>query len=303
MGEQDPLLAQTRMARAARHALLGIGLRPLIEFFGSHPPAEGLDNLADLQPPFLLAANHSSHMDTPLVLLSLPPRLRSRTLVAAAADYFFAGKKPGLSAFVSMAVGAVPIERRHASRKSMDRIKTVLEEGWCLLLYPEGTRTPDGRLYRGKTGAARIALEARVPVVPVGITGTYDALPSGRSRPQVANVSVTFGRPLSFERFYDTPFDQNFLLRATTDRIMYEIMRLTGQVYVDEYGERAKSRRTAKPAGSAPEQAAAGAGPLAEDASASDEDDEAPEVGSASDGEDEFPGVPEVPGQASGASR
>lgn len=247
MGEQDPLLAQTRMARAARHALLGVGLRPLIEFFGSHPPAEGLENLADLQPPFLVAANHSSHMDTPLVLLSLPPRLRSRTLVAAAADYFFASKKPGLSAFVSMAVGAVPIERRHATRKGMDRIKSVLEEGWCLLLYPEGTRTPDGRLYRGKTGAARIALETRVPVVPVGITGTYDALPSGRSRPQVANVSVAFGKPLTFERFYDAPFDQNFLLRAITDRIMYEIMRLTGQVYVDEYGERAKSRRTAKP--------------------------------------------------------
>jgi len=230
----DVAWARGKPARAANRVILGGVLRPLVAFYG-HPQTAGVENLEGLEPPFILCANHSSHMDTPLVLLALPKRLRRRTLVAAAADYFFSNRlKGGLTA---LAVGAVPIERRRPTRETMERVRRLLGEGWALLVYPEGTRTPDGRLYRGKTGVARIALEGGFPVVPVGVKGTFEAFPADRRMPRRAEVEVRFGKPIRFERYRDRPMDQ-FVLRSVTDEIMYEIMLLTGQEYVDEYSRR-----------------------------------------------------------------
>ena len=202
-----------------------------------HPEVTGLDNLTDLDPPLILAANHSSHMDTPLILNSLPKELRHRTLVAAASDYFFTSRALGL--FVSLAVGAVPMDRRAASRQTMDKVDNLLEQKWCLVIYPEGSRTLDGRLYRGKTGIARLALSARAAIVPVGIVGTYNAMPAGRSWPVRHRVKVNFGKPLTFDRYKLGVADQ-LVLRAITNQVMYEIMMLTGQTYVDEYVGRAR---------------------------------------------------------------
>lgn len=229
--EDDRLLAQGVSARMTRAVLLNGIFRPIINYY-VHPDVTGLENLDAVQPPFLLAPNHSSHMDTPLVLMSLPAHLRRRTLVAAASDYFFA--KRWLGTFVSVAVGAVPMERRSANRQSMSRVTRLLSEGWCIMMYPEGSRTRDGQLYRGKTGIARLALEANVPVIPVGITGTYQAMPSGRSWPVPGVVQVRFGKPLTFER-YTLGTTNQMVLRAIADQIMYEIMSLTGLTYVDEY--------------------------------------------------------------------
>jgi 1-acyl-sn-glycerol-3-phosphate acyltransferase len=235
----ERLLPQKFGAGLARGFFLGGALRPVINHY-VHPEVTGLENLADLSPPLILAANHSSHMDTPLIVNSLPKELRHRTLVAAASDYFFSSRMLGL--FVSLAVGAVPMDRRVASRQTMDKVDDLLEQKWCLVIYPEGSRTIDGRLYRGKTGIARLALSAHAPIVPVGIVGTYNAMPAGRSWPVPHRVQVHFGKPLTFDRYRLGVADQ-LVLRAITDQVMYEIMMLTGQTYVDEYVSRAKARQ------------------------------------------------------------
>jgi len=236
----DRLLPQKFGAGVARGFFLNGALRPAIRHY-VHPEVTGLDNLADLSPPLILAVNHSSHMDTPLVLNSLPKELRHRTLVAAASDYFFSSRVLGL--FVSLAIGAIPMDRRAASRQTMDKVDQLLEQDWCLVVFPEGSRTIDGRLYRGKTGIARLALSARAPIVPVGLVGTYNAMPAGRSWPKTGHVQVHFGKPLTFDRYRLGVADQ-LVLRAITDQVMYEIMMLTGQTYVDEYVSRAKARQS-----------------------------------------------------------
>jgi 1-acyl-sn-glycerol-3-phosphate acyltransferase len=236
----ERLLPQKFGAGLARGFFLGGTLRPVINHY-VHPEVTGLENLADLDPPLILASNHSSHMDTPLIVNSLPKELRHRTLVAAASDYFFSSRMLGL--FVSLAVGAVPMDRRAASRQTMNRVDDLLEQKWCLVIYPEGSRTIDGRLYRGKTGIARLALSAHAPIVPVGIVGTYNAMPAGRSWPVRHRVQVHFGKPLTFDRYRLGVADQ-LVLRAITDQVMYEIMMLTGQTYVDEYVSRAKARQS-----------------------------------------------------------
>ena len=147
-------------------------------------------------------------------------------------------------------MGAVPMDRRAVSKQTMDKVDSLLEQKWCLVIYPEGSRTIDGRLYRGKTGVAKLALESgalalstRAPVVPVGIVGTYSAMPAGRSWPVRHRVKVHFGKPLTFDRYRLGVADQ-LVLRAITDQVMYEIMMLTGQTYVDEYVSRAKARQS-----------------------------------------------------------
>jgi 1-acyl-sn-glycerol-3-phosphate acyltransferase len=233
-------LAQAPGAGIARGVFLGGLLRPAIKHY-VHPEVIGLENLADHSPPLIVAANHSSHMDTPLILNSMPKELRHKTLVAAASDYFFSSRARGF--FVSVAIGAVPMDRRVVSKQAMDEVNQLLADKWCLVIYPEGSRTVDGRLYRGKTGIARLALSAHAPIVPVGIAGTYDAMPAGRSWPVAGHVQVRFGKPLTFDRYRLGVADQ-LVLRAITDQVMYEIMMLSGQTYVDEYVTSAKVRQS-----------------------------------------------------------
>ena len=263
-------LPQAAGAGAARRFFLGGVLRPAIKHY-VHPEVIGLENLADVSPPLILAANHSSHMDTPIILNSLPPELRRKTLVAAASDYFFA--KRWLGTFVSVAIGAVPIDRRAASKQTIDDVDRLLADKWCLVVYPEGSRTLDGRLYRGKTGIARLALSAQAPIVPVGVSGTYDAMPAGRSWPVSGHVQVRYGKPLTFDRYRLGVADQ-LVLRAITDQVMYEIMMLSGQTYIDEYVTSAKARQSRTT--SRPEQAAGDDDSLAQPDGA-DEADEASE--------------------------
>jgi 1-acyl-sn-glycerol-3-phosphate acyltransferase len=205
-------------------------------------------------------------MDTPLVLNSLPKELRHRTLVAAASDYFFSSRMLGF--FVSLAIGAIPMDRSVTSKQTMDKVDQLLEQKWCLIIYPEGSRTLDGRLYRGKTGIARLALSARAPIVPVGIVGSYNAMPAGRSWPKTGHVQVRFGKPLTFDRYQLGLADQ-LVLRAITDQVMYEIMMLTGQTYVDEYVTSVKARQS---------RADSGTGQDAGDAAGEDAPDEADDV-------------------------
>jgi 1-acyl-sn-glycerol-3-phosphate acyltransferase len=235
----DRMLAQKFGTGLARGFFVKGTLRPIIRHY-VHPQVTGLENLSGLAPPLILAANHSSHMDTPLILNSLPRELRHRTLVVAASDYFFANRMFGI--FVSVAVGAVPLDRRVVTKQNLAAVEQLLEQNWCLIVYPEGGRTLDGRLYKGRTGIARLALTARVPVIPVGVKGTYGSMPAGRSWPIAGHAEVRFGKPLDFGR-YQHGTQNRIVLRAVTDEIMYQIMVLGGLNYVDEYVSDVKARK------------------------------------------------------------
>jgi 1-acyl-sn-glycerol-3-phosphate acyltransferase len=198
------------------------------------PKERGLENIPK-EGPAILAANHQSFLDDLLLPLVVPKR---KVIFLGKADYF---DKWYLRWFFKGA-NVIPVRRevRSASEAALRAGVEQLKLGNLLGIFPEGTRSPDGRIYRGKTGAARMALEARVPVIPVAILGTYEAMPYDRKRPKTGRVEIRFGKPLAFERHYDTPTDR-FVLRSVTDEIMYEIMLLSGQEYVDEYASKVKS--------------------------------------------------------------
>jgi 1-acyl-sn-glycerol-3-phosphate acyltransferase len=212
-----------------KHVLLG----PLLKLL-YRPTTRGVENIP-VEGPVILAANHQSFLDDLLLPLMVPGR---KVVFLAKAEYF---DKWYLRWFFKRA-NVIPVRR---GRKSADAaLRTgvqALQEEKLVGIFPEGTRSPDGRLYRGKTGVARMALEAPAPVVPVAILGTFEALPYDRKIPKRGRVEIRFGRPLDFKRHYDTPTDR-FVLRSLTDEVMYEIMLLSGQEYVDEYGSRAKDR-------------------------------------------------------------
>ncbi len=208
--------------------LLKVVFRPQVEGAG-HVPGEG---------PAILASNHLSYADWLFMPLTLPRRV---TFVAKA-EYF---TSPGLKGWFQKQFfsgsGQVPIDRggADAAAGAMIAAKRVLGEGDLFGIYPEGTRSHDGRLYRGKTGVARLALETGVPVVPTAVVGTDVVAPPGKTFGSITRPVVRFGKPLDFSRYAGMENDR-YILRSITDEIMYEIMRLSGQEYVDKYAARAK---------------------------------------------------------------
>jgi 1-acyl-sn-glycerol-3-phosphate acyltransferase len=213
-------------------------LGPILRLF-FRPTAEGLEHIPS-EGAVILAPNHLSFADDLLVPLVLKGR---RATILAKSDYW----DHWYTRWFFEAAGCVPVRRDggSASRAAIDAAVKALNEGRTVMLFPEGTRSPDGRLYRGKTGVARIALEAGVPVVPIGVIGTFELWPYTRKLPKAGHVTIRFGEPLRFDRFHETPTDR-FVLRSVTDEIMYETMMLTGQEYVDEYGERVKKEIEAR---------------------------------------------------------
>jgi 1-acyl-sn-glycerol-3-phosphate acyltransferase len=155
---------------------------------------EGRDHVEGVRGPVVFAANHESHADTMTVLLALPAARRRRTIVAAAADYWFAGRVRG--AFARTCVGAIPVQRDRVNRRTLDECHRLLSEGWSLLVYPEGGRSPAGTIREFQPGAAWIARRAGVPVVPVFLSGTAAVLAKGQTMPRRSRVRVVFGRPL-----------------------------------------------------------------------------------------------------------
>jgi len=216
-------------------------LSPFLRLF-FRPWAEGAENVPR-EGPAILASNHLSFSDHFFAPLPLP-----RKVVFLAKSEYFTGR--GIKGLLSKAffsgVGQIPVDRAggEASERALRTGLRVLAAGHVLGIYPEGTRTPDGRLYRGKTGVARLALEARAPVIPTAMIGGFEFQPPGKLAPRLAvRPGVRFGKPLEFSRYYGLEQDR-IVLRAMTDEIMYELMKLSGQEYVDEYAQRAKSRLT-----------------------------------------------------------
>ena len=185
--------ARTPAAIAVREVLQKGALNSVLRF-EVNPQVSGLDSLLKLNGPALIVANHSSHLDTPLLLCTLPDEMRRKTAVAAAADYFFdTWWRATASAIV---FNTFPIERRGGKLSSTPG--DLLADGWNVVVFPEGTRSPDGWMERFRMGAAYLAVEHGVPVVPVGIKGSFAAMPRGRGWPVPGRptVAVRYGDPL-----------------------------------------------------------------------------------------------------------
>lgn len=185
--------SRTGLGRAAREVVLEAGFLPLLHFELT-PRVFGREALENLEPPVLFAANHSSHIDAPLLLTSLPTQWRRRTATAAAADYFFDVWWRGIA--TALAFNAFPIERGGANRAGLTQ--ELLDQGWNLVVFPEGTRSRDGWVGKFRHGLARLAIENEIPVVPIGIRGAYQAMPRGKGWPYPGRppVTVRFGTPL-----------------------------------------------------------------------------------------------------------
>ncbi|MBS9532969.1 1-acyl-sn-glycerol-3-phosphate acyltransferase [Mycobacterium sp. M1] len=240
-----------------KYVLLG----PLLALIG-RPKVEGLENIPD-DGPMILASNHLAVMDS----FYLPLVVRRRITFLAKSEYFTGkGVKGWFTRWFYTAVGQVPIDRTDAdtAQAALRTAERLLAEGKLLGIYPEGTRSPDGRLYKGKTGLARVALHTGVPVIPVAMIGTNVVNPPGTKMLRFARVTVRFGKPMDFSRF-EGMADNRFIERAITDEVIYELMRLTGQEYVDIYAASVKNAashgeseagRPAQPSARIPETAA-----------------------------------------------
>ncbi len=180
-------------------------LNPIMDYYAARR-ASGREKLEHLRGPVILVANHASHLDTPVILSALPRRLRKRTVVAAAADYFYRNRM--VASLVSLVFNTVPIERRRGGGMSRNggHLDQLLDQGWSLLLYPEGTRSRDGMPGPLRRGAAVLAASHNLTIVPIRVTGTAEAMPPGRFWPRRRRdkpvprrhrIEVSFGEPIA----------------------------------------------------------------------------------------------------------
>ncbi|WP_018654832.1 lysophospholipid acyltransferase family protein [Actinomadura flavalba] len=223
--------------------LLRIVLSPIL-YLGWRPRNSGMRHVPK-RGAALLVSNHLSfadHFFGPLPLM--------RPIFFIGKGEYFTGR--GIKGLISKGfftgVGVVPVDRTggSAAEAALDTGLRILGEGKLLGIYPEGTRAPDNRLYRGKTGVARLALKAKVPVVPMAMINTFELMPSGRPLPRLGiRPGVRFGAPLDFSRYYGQEDDRE-VLRKITDEIMQAIQGLSGQEYVDRYAAEVKAEMEGK---------------------------------------------------------
>ena len=220
-----------------------IFMGPVLSVLG-RPKVQGLEHVPATGP-VILASNHLAVADS----FYLPLVVRRRITFLAKSEYFTGkGLKGRAMAWFYTVAGQVPIDRADAdsAQASLVTAERILSSGKLLGMYPEGTRSPDGRLYKGKTGLARLALETGVPVIPVAMIGTDVVNPPGTKMWRFGRVEVRFGRPMDFSRFEGLAGNR-FIERAVIDEVMYELMKLSGQEYVDIYAASLKNGAPAKP--------------------------------------------------------
>jgi len=198
------------------------------------PKVTGLRNVPQ-SGPVIIASNHLSFSDSIFMPLVVP---RKVTFLAKS-EYF---TSPGVKGFIKkitfIALGQVPVDRS-GGRRSEAALLTgldLLADGACIGIYPEGTRSPDGRLYIGRTGIARMAIESGAAIVPVAMFNTAEIQPTGQVVPKVQRVEMIFGEPL----YYTGDTSDLKVLREITDEIMQKIQEISGQEYVDMYASEAK---------------------------------------------------------------
>jgi len=233
-GQQCRAGGEPVLYNVLKYVVLGPPLRVVFR-----PWAEGLENVPH-EGPAILASNHLSFSDSFFLPLVVP---RRKIFFVGKSEYFTgAGLKGRFNKAFFSRLGTVPIDRSggSASEAALRTGMQILQRGDLFGIYPEGTRSPDGRLYRGRTGVARLALQAGVPVLPVAMVDTEKIQPPGKIIPKVGRVGVKIGKPLDFSR-YEGLDEDRFILRSITDEIMYELMLLSGQEYVDIYATEAKA--------------------------------------------------------------
>ena len=209
------------------------------------PTIEGQNNIP-AKGAAIVVSNHLSFVDSIFLPLAVPRRMT----YLAKSDYFTGkGLRGAVIRLFFNATGQLPIDRAggKASEASLNTGLQVLSDGRVLGLYPEGTRSPDGRLYRGRTGVARMVLEANVPVIPAAVIGTDRVMPLGAKLPKVRKVMIRMGPAMDFSRFEGMEGDR-FVLRAITDEIMYTIAQLSGQEYVDVYASTVRNQEASSEA-------------------------------------------------------
>ncbi|MGX7675374.1 lysophospholipid acyltransferase family protein [Plantactinospora sp. DSM 117369] len=210
------------------------------------PQVEGRENVPD-SGPAIIASNHLSFSDS----IFMPLMVKRKVTFVAKAEYFTGkGLKGWLVKMFFVGTGTIPVDRSggRAAQAALDTQLKVLRAGNLAGIYPEGTRSPDGRLYRGKTGVARLALDSGAPVVPVVMLNADEIQPPGKLLPKIKRVKIRFGRPLDFSRYAGMSGDR-FVERAITDEIMYELMELSGREYVDIYAQKIKNQQLKATAG------------------------------------------------------
>jgi 1-acyl-sn-glycerol-3-phosphate acyltransferase len=226
---------------------------PLLYLLG-RPKVEGLEYLPR-SGAAILASNHLAVADS----FYLPLVVSRRITFLAKAEYFTGtGLKGWFQRWFYTVAGQVPIDRTDAdsAQSALNTARRILDAGKLLGMYPEGTRSPDGRLYKGKTGLARLALETGMPVIPVAMIGTDVVNPPGSKMWRFGRVEVKIGKPMDFTRFEGLAGNR-FIERAVIDEVMYELMRLSSQEYVDLYAADVKEgTAVAQPAARLPEAAA-----------------------------------------------
>jgi len=203
------------------------------------PWVRGIENIPTTGP-VILASNHLSFSDS----IFLPLQSRRPVVFLAKSEYFTGkGLKGALTRWFFKSTGQLPIDRSggKASEASLNTGLRVLSQGQVLGIYPEGTRSPDGRLYRGRTGIARMVLESKAPIIPVAMIDTEKVQPIGKRLPRIRRIGIVVGTPLDFSRFDGMEGDR-IVLRAVTDEIMYELRKLSGQEYVDAYASSVKEK-------------------------------------------------------------
>jgi 1-acyl-sn-glycerol-3-phosphate acyltransferase len=230
-------------ARLARLVLTEAVTRPVIAAL-AQPEVRGLDRIEHLHGPAIFAANHSSHVDAPLLISVIPDRWRHRVAVAGAADYFFDTKAK--AATFALLLNAVPIERHRVDRRSVNRLAALLDDGWSLVIFPEGGRSPDGWGQPHTAGAAWLAARTGRPVVPIHLEGTHPILPKGGKKIAPGRTNVTFGRPLR-----GGPDDA----RGLAVRIERSIEALADEQATDWWSGQRRAARRQSPALTGPEAA------------------------------------------------
>ena len=238
----DSAWARKMPARYARFFLTEAMVRPIIAGL-AQPERRGLDRLIDVDGPVIFAANHHSHLDAGLLITSLPEPHRHQVFAGAAADYFFDNRlKATASALV---LNAIPIERTKVNRRSADQAAELLDDGWSMIIFPEGGRSPDGWGQPFRGGAAYLAIRCGVPVVPVHLAGTGRILPKGGSKIKPGRTVVTFGTPLRA--------DDGERSQALGERIERAVAALADEATTDWYTARRRAADGATPSLAAPE--------------------------------------------------
>lgn len=249
--DYDSDWARSPGAKALRAVIAEGPMRVLAHALAS-PEIHGHDRLADLAaradddgvpPPVIFTPNHHSHLDTMLMMRAVPTVWRRHLFMAAAADYFF--DKRWKAAMSALALNAIPIDRHGTGRKSADQMAELIGEGWSLVIYPEGGRSPDGWGQNFRGGAAYLANRTGVPVVPVYIDGTDTIFPKGASRPKPGRTRITFGEPIT-----SLPGEST---RRLNVRIEAAVTMLADESVTDFWSARRRAAENANPSLAGPE--------------------------------------------------